>query len=103
MTTLYDENESEFIFSHFQISLDFDQTIISKNVFEAIADTYDIEVKSYLAGNKIFARQYFKRGMVDDDQQKRFCAVSVQNRNDCHNLPVNVVFPRTNGKYCSLK
>jgi len=79
--SVYVDNDSEFVYSHFQTSLDLDQTIASKQAFEAVADSYDVKVKSYLADNGIFAKNAFKQAVANDNQSIRFCAVSAHNQN----------------------
>ena len=79
---MYVDNVSEFIYSHFQNSLDLDQTIGSKYAVEALADSYTVQVQGYLlADGGTFAKNAFKQAVTNDSQRIRFCAVSAHNQN----------------------
>ena len=49
-TVYYVDNDSEFIYSHFQTSWDLDQTIASKQAFEAIAFCESKSIFGFQAG-----------------------------------------------------
>ena len=79
--TVYVDNDSEFGYSHFQTSLDLDQTVASKTAFERVADSYDVKVQRYLADNGIFAKNGFKDAVEAANQSIRFCATNAHNQN----------------------
>ena len=79
--TVFVDNDSEYVYSHFQTSLDLDQTIESKHVFEGVADTYGVKIRSYLADNGIFAKEGFKKAVSMANQFIKFCAVSAHHQN----------------------
>ena len=79
--TVYVDNDSGFGYSHFQTSLDLEQTIDSKHAFESVADSYGVSIKKYLADNGIFAKKGFKDAVAMGNQSIRFCAVSAHHQN----------------------
>ena len=79
-TGFYD-HYSGYSYSALQTSLDGDQTLAAKRLFESHADSCGVTIKSYRADNGRFAEKSFRDAIKISRQTIDFCAVGTHNQN----------------------
>ena len=79
--TVFLDDHSSHSYSHLQTSTGGDETLAAKHAYEIMAQSYDINIKSFHTDNGIFAEKLFRDEVTISNQTITFCGVGAHHQN----------------------
>ena len=76
---------------YFQVSLDAEETLLAKNVFEREALTHGVVIQNYRLDNSIFSKAEFMKEILAKEQNITFSGVGAHHQNGCAERAIRTV------------
>ncbi len=90
--TIYRDHASNFLYTHLQVSLRAEDTIVGKHLFERTAALDGVTIKKYHGDNGIFNAQEFVAELRAKEQEVSYSGVGAQHQNGKAERSIRTVF-----------